>query len=139
MTEYAERMERPRQRTVRIVCDAQSHAPRVRHVRRFSVVTFTDFEDGETHVTPLANKRGDDAEANVALDGDERIPDSERFGTSTIAPSERSWDARRRYALKCDLCGLNVTLRHETAEQRMTALVAANVSRVTLSALAATL
>lgn len=125
-------------RTVRIVCDAESHAPKVANVQRFQVITY---DDGHVSVSPHGAVNDKMPESVANLDElDVPIPASE-FGTSRVAPHGRALgrEKRQRYALECPLCGLRVVLRQESAERLAVALATRHVSRVTLSAVAASL
>lgn len=123
-------------RTVRVICDAPSHAPKVANIQRF----------GWSADSLLLSVRGletstDPYQGNSVYLDDEDLPVSrvDAFGTSTTGPNiERREDiVRERFALECPLCGLKVVLKHEKAEEIVPAMIDAGMSSVTLRSLAA--
>lgn len=118
---------------VRVVCDEASHAPKVERVGLLRLPRTTGDLD------PLDPRYAEDL-----LDDD--LVDLRTDAVTWPRPVgylDRfdAWadNGRRRWVLTCTLCGLRVELRNEKAVQLVRGLLAAGVSEVRLSALAASL
>lgn len=116
-----------RSRRVLIVCDAESHAPKVVKVSQLSM-----------------SQRGSTAEYRwikdgVHLDGSEVLDPRKTFGTPREGPTDPRSNVRNRAALKCRLCGLNVVLREEQLKKLVTWVAQTGALRIRLSELAASL
>ena len=157
---------------IHVICDAESHAPKVVKIGRLDLVSdWGRLLEGSTGSEVVVS--GVDTEFLV---DDKPADGRELFDPSTKPPTRRlspAWIAERldmideltderelfytwspsgkpastmdhqihrtRHRLECDLCGLRVDLRHETAREIAERLDMAGVSQVSLSGLAAIL
>lgn len=122
----------PRKRVVYIVCDAESHAPKVATVRRLTVgkIVLIAGNVVERLLTDQAEH----------LIEDEVVPFADIFGTADTRITR--WEPfRERWPLKCPLCRgpSPLALRHETALRLVQSLLADGESQIRLSELAARL
>lgn len=131
-------------RTVRIICDAESHASKVAKIDR---IEFDDEHMAE-HPADRPNTRGDRVglhdrreDARVFLDArDDAVDVVALFGTSRRAPTRSdAAELRQRFGLECPICGLRVVMRRERLETLAFGLAKAGVSQISLSALAASM
>jgi len=120
---------------IRVICDAESHAPKVATVDRWKL------RDHGSQQQVLAQSRDSEHLIN-----EQRRPRSERYdapigpiGPDGIPMMPPNMTYRERWPMTCPLCGLRVELRQETALKLALALAASGVSQVRLSALAASL
>lgn len=111
---------------IRVICDAESHAPKVATVDRWKL---------RDHGSQQVLVQSDDSEHLV---NDQIRSRRERYGTSRISPNLAE-AYRERWPIECPLCGLRVELRHEKALKLALALAASGASQVRLSALAGNL
>ncbi len=113
---------------IHVICDAESHAPKVAKIGRLDLVSdWGRLIDGEVVVS------GVDTEFLV----DDEVTDGRELFHKGMSVNRQSH--RTRHRLECDLCGLRVDLRHEKAREIAERLDMARVSHVSLSGLAAIL
>jgi hypothetical protein len=116
-----------RRASIRVFCDEESHAPRVANAGHLE---YGVADDRPHHVE---HREEPDTET---LHGDELLaPRGDPMLPADVGDAE----LRVRHVFQCDLCGLRVELRQETAEKLVAGLVAAGVPSVRLSVLAASL
>jgi hypothetical protein len=114
-------------RGVRVICDDQSHEPKIVLVHWLE---FMDAGEGRTRLRGGTERLIDDAP----------IESGELFGTVARPPVRPPADmdrARSRYPLECRLCGLRVEMRAETAGAIAHALLTNGVAQISLRGLAA--
>lgn len=148
-------------RMVQVICDQQSHPKRVAKINRFQFVprastcadNIPDRLSGRTCLEvgiafPCAVCSGNQwrmvpgglHDGETVLLGDEVVDRRQVYGTATAAPDMELMDSiRRRYPLKCPLCGLRADLRFERLEALLLPAATHGAEQVRLATLAAIL
>lgn len=120
-----------------IVCEASSHESKKNAVQDFTWMG--DWNDGDNWMPSApfgidATTRARQGQSEVWLEGDKALDrrDKDAFNAALARPTEK----RVKYNLKCDLCGLSVSIRHASIEPILDKLRAVGVSQPSLALIA---